>query len=375
MNQNSVKFQRITSNPLIEEKEIDAILLKKPENISYILGFPVESEILVLIAGAKPELLENSIIILSNPLEYDKIKDNIISNNFLKNNTTIIEVPGINSNFTIEYLNNLGLKTLGFEEDFISVKKYKEWKQNLSISKFIPASEILIEARMIKTEEEIKKIEKAAKLGDIGFKAIMNNIKIGISEKELAAIAEYEMRKSGSDGTSFDTIIASGINSSYPHATTSEKKLEDGDLVIIDIGAKFDCYCSDMSRSFIFGKKSQDKMRLINLVTEALEIALDNAKVGIKCCELDKKIRDFFQKKDKIWGSRFIHGLGHGVGLEIHEQPFINSKSEIELKKNMVITLEPGLYVPNLGGARVEDLIVIKEKGVKILNSSEKFYY
>ena len=183
------------------------------------------------------------------------------------------------------------------------------------------------------------------------------------------------MRKAGSDGTSFSTIVASGEQSAYTHAKTSNKKIQDGDLIIVDIGAKYRGYCSDMTRTFIFGKESQEKIKLVNLINDGQQYALKKIKAELKCADIDKLVRDFFINKNKEWASRFIHGLGHGVGIDIHENPYLNPSSLYTLKENMVVTVEPGLYIPGLGGARTEDQVVIKKNGFKSLTNSKKYYY
>ena len=218
-------------------------------------------------------------------------------------------------------------------------------------------------------------MKKSAKLGNIGFNAIFDSIEEGKTEKQLAAEAEYAMRKAGSDGTSFDTIVASGEQSAFPHATTSEKKIHDGDIILVDIGARFEGYCSDMTRTFIFGKVDSEKAKLINLVNDCQQFVLNNIKAGEKCVEMDKLARDFFINEEKKWSSRFIHNLGHGVGIDIHENPYLSPTSLEILEKNMVVTVEPGLYIPGIGGARTEDQIVIKKESFFSLTESKKYYY
>ncbi|MFX0140671.1 MAG: M24 family metallopeptidase, partial [Candidatus Hodarchaeota archaeon] len=304
------KIKRIRSHEKFEG--LDAIFITKPQNILYILGFKIESETFIMIPKEDLKVANGKIWVFLNALEYDQAKD-IIGND--KEMTKIIEIkqiPAGRPKFVQKTVNKLKLNTVGFEDDFISVKRYEDWKKNFSLPNFVGASDIINHARLIKTEEEIERIKKAAELGDIGFKTIFDSVEEGKTEKELAAEAEYAMRKVGSEGTSFDTIVASGEKSAYPHSLTSEKKVQNGDLIIVDLGARYDGYCSDMTRSFIFGKKSQDKMDLINLVNDGNQFALDNVRAGIKCQELDKLTRDFFIEKRKDWGSRFLHSLGHG---------------------------------------------------------------
>ncbi len=372
------KIQRIKNHHLFDS--IDALLIRKPQNILYILGFDIESETTILILNMEKSKHYSQILVFVNALEYDETKAQIEQNTTLKNEIEIIKIAKAEENVIEKTIKQLKLNKLGFEDDFINVKLFEQFKEKFKKIKLIGASEILLDARLIKTEKEIQKIKKAAELGIIGFNTIFERIEEEMTEKELAAMAEYAMRKEGADGIAFKTIVASGNRSAFPHGKTSEKKIRKGDIIIVDIGAIYDGYCSDMTRSFIFdGKNAQNfskKAELINLVNEGQKKALDEVKGGKKASELDSIVREFFKNENKEWGERFIHSLGHGVGIEVHEEPYISSISEDILKKGMCITIEPGLYIQGLGGARTEDLLVVKKNGYENLTSKlEKFYY
>ncbi|MHA1490064.1 MAG: M24 family metallopeptidase [Promethearchaeota archaeon] len=370
------RIEKIRSQEKFINSEIDAIFVIKPENIIYILGFKIESDVLIIIPKKDQYLFDNKVLLFLNALEYNQVKKKILTNiNGLSKEIEIIQIPPGKPNFFRKTIKKYKLSSVGFEDDYISVKRYREWKQKYSISKFISCSEIIKKARIVKTQKEIDIMKKSAKLGNIGFNAIFGSIEEGKTEKQLAAEAEYAMRKAGSDGTSFDTIVASGEQSAFPHATTSEKKVHDGDIILVDIGARFEGYCSDMTRTFIFGKVDSEKAKLINLVNDCQQLVLNNIKAGEKCVEMDKLARDFFIKEAKKWGSRFIHNLGHGVGIDVHENPYLSPTSQEILEKNMVVTVEPGLYIPGLGGARTEDQIVIKKESFFSLTESKKYYY
>ena len=367
------KVNRIRSHEKFAD--IDAIFITKPENVIYILGFKIESDVFIMISREDLKDSDGKIWIFLSALEYDQANKIIQNDKTMSEIFDIKQIPSGKPKFIQKSINKLKLNTVGFEDDYISVKKYEDWKKKFSNPVFIGASEIINRARLIKTEKEIQRMKKAAEFGDIGFKTIFNAIEEDKTEKELAAEAEYVMRKAGSDGTSFDTIVASGENSAYPHSITSDKKIQNGDVIIVDIGARYKGYCSDMTRSFIFGKKDQEKIDLINLVNEGQQYALDNVKAGLNCRDLDKLTRDFFIDRKKEWGSRFLHSLGHGVGIDIHESPYLSPISQEILEENMVVTVEPGLYIEGLGGARTEDQIVIKEDGFTPLTNSKKYYY
>lgn len=371
------KLKRIRTHDKFDT--IDALLINKPENIMYLLGFNIESETSILIPSPNKEKSPPEITIYLNALEFDRAKAKLEQNKDLRNEVNLIKVPRNESEFVEKNINNFDITTLGFEDDFVTVETYNKWHNIFDEMQLEGCSEILMDARLIKTEQEIENMIKAAEFGIIGFDTIYKECKAGISEKELAAKAEFAMRKAGSEGTAFDTIVATGESSAYPHTYSSDKKVEKGDLVLVDIGARFNGYCSDMSRTFIFdGKQSGDfdkKARLVNLVNKGQQKALEEIKAGKRCSEIDKLVRDFFKNANKEWGGRFIHSLGHGVGLEIHERPYLSSESDNTLKTGMCVTVEPGLYIPGFGGARTEDLVMIKEDGYTSLTPAEKYDY
>ncbi len=361
------KLERIKSHEKFDD--LDGILIVKPENVLYLLGFKVESEVFILIPR------EGRFWVFLNALEYDQAKKNIELDYELSKIVEIKQIPAGRPKFIQREINKLKFNAIGFEDEFISVNRYERWMTKFKINRFKGISDVLSDARLVKTQEELNRMKKASELGDIGFKAIFEIVKEGMTEKELAAEAEFAMRKAGSDGTSFDTIVASGEQSAYPHAKTSDKKVENGDLIIVDIGAIYNGYCSDMTRTFILGKNDANKARLVNLVNEGQKFGLDKIKAGLNCADLDKLVRDFFIEQHGEWGNRFIHSLGHGVGIDIHENPYLSPVSKFVLRENMVVTIEPGLYIPGLGGARTEDMVVIKEDGFISLTKSEKYYF
>ncbi|MFX1239164.1 MAG: M24 family metallopeptidase [Promethearchaeota archaeon] len=355
-------------------KKVDGMLITKPENILYLLGFKIESESLLFVPNTEKKKSDEKIVLFLTPLEYDQARNKVETDKELVKGVNLRLIPPGNLRFVEKTIKKMGLKKVGFEEDHVTYKKYIDWKEKFKIDEFVGLSDVISSARMQKTSEEIERIKKAAQMSDIGFETIFNVIKEGMTEKELAAEAEYEMRKAGSGGTSFDTIVASGEKTMYPHASTGDRKIEDGDLILVDIGAIYRGYCSDMSRTFIFGTKDKEKQALIRLVNEGQQFALDFVRDGIKCSELDKKTREFFINKHSEWGSRFIHSLGHGVGVEVHERPHLSLISQDTLEEGMILTIEPGLYIPGLGGARTEDLIKVKKDGFSSLTQSEKWH-
>ncbi len=224
--------------------------------------------------------------------------------------------------------------------------------------------------REIKTQEEIGKIKKAQQIAEKAFDDILSFIKIGVREIEIAARLENIMRINGSNGFSFDTIAIAGKNTSKPHGVPADYKVQHGDFVTMDFGAVFDSYRSDMTRTVAVGSVSSKQAEVYNTVLTAQEEALKILKAGIKCQKADKVARDIIKKAG--YGEYFGHSLGHGVGIEVHETPNLAPLSKAVLREGNVVTVEPGIYIPEEFGVRIEDFVVITESGFENLTSSPK---
>ena len=222
--------------------------------------------------------------------------------------------------------------------------------------------------RAIKEPEELEKMRKAAELGSLGFDFVKTLLKEGIKEKEIARKLELFWKERGGKGFAFDPIIAFGENSALPHYHTGDRALKRGDPVLIDIGVIFEEYHSDMTRTLFFGEPSAQMKEIYLIVEAAQKKAFDKAAVGITCGEVDKAAREHIEEKG--YAKAFVHGLGHGVGLEIHEWPYLKNKApyaDIPLVEGMCVTLEPGIYLPKIGGVRIEDTVHIGSSGPESL--------
>ena len=224
--------------------------------------------------------------------------------------------------------------------------------------------------RLIKDERELENLWQAAKIADGAFERLLKEIKAGMTEKELAARLEYYMRSLGSEGVSFDTIVASGHRSALPHGAPTDKIIEVGDFVTFDFGALYNGYHSDTTRTVVMGMANSWHRELYTVVQEAQYRGMKAARPGITGQELDKEIRDYIESRG--YGKFFTHGLGHGVGLEIHELPNINSKGDIVLQEGMVFSIEPGVYIQGRGGVRIEDTVVLTKEGAHSLTTLKK---
>jgi len=277
--------------------------------------------------------------------------------------------PNSFERFLIPLLKRYPGKTIGFESNSVSYAQFKNWSSKLNAD-WKPLSGAVEQLRMIKDEQEIGRIEKAAQIVDDSFAHILTFIKEGVLEREIAIELEHFMRKAGAERFAFELIVASGKRSAMPHATNSHNEIKKNSFLVLDIGAVFGGYCSDMSRTVFLGKAHADDKTTYQAVLDAQTGALDSIECEKKASEIDKKARDILEERGL--GIYFGHNLGHGVGLEIHELPVLGPKSNDVLKPGMVFTVEPGVYLHNKGGVRIEDLVTLKPGGIEILTKSPK---
>ena len=262
------------------------------------------------------------------------------------------------------------VREVGFEDRSMVCSTYISYKERLRSVQLIPLEDSLVRERRIKTPKELELLKKAEAIGDQAFSGILSVLRVGMTELEVAAELEYRMKKAGAVGLSFDTIAASGIHSSMPHAIPSEKKLEEGDFLTMDFGCIYQGYCSDMTRTVVIGKADKEQKKVYQTVLEAQRLAMEGLRPGMRCCDVDRIARNHIE--DAGYGAYFGHGLGHSVGLYIHESPALNTRDETILEPGMIETIEPGIYIPGFGGVRIEDMGVVTEEGYESFASSPK---
>lgn len=253
------------------------------------------------------------------------------------------------------------IKALGVEKS-ISLQLYLNYVEEFK-GEIVPMPDLVRIMRQHKEAEEIKCLKKAFSIADKAFAMLMQEIEPGMSETEVAAKLEYHMKCLGSEMPSFDTIIASGPNSSCPHAQPGNRKLKKGEMVKIDFGAVYKGYHSDMTRTVFLGPATAKFKKIYSIVAKAQKAAIEKLKVGVKCNEVDKAARDFIC--DAGFGDNFGHGLGHSLGLEVHEMPSLSAKCEAAVEPGMIFTIEPGIYLPGWGGIRIEDVFLVEKDGLK----------
>jgi Xaa-Pro dipeptidase len=263
-----------------------------------------------------------------------------------------------------------GITFVGINFSGLSHTDYLSLKEKLPDKEFVDVGESISSLRQIKSERELTKLREAAKIVSKVGEAIPNMLKEGMSENELAALVNYEMMKNGASSPSFDTIAAFGPDAAEPHFSGGKRKLKKGEVVLVDFGAKFQRYCSDMTRTYFFGKPDKEMQEMYETVFKAQEAGFKAIKSGENGRVVDgasRKVIDSSRFK-----GRFIHGLGHGLGLNVHDHPALSPQGDFYLKENMVVTVEPGVYISKKGGVRIEDDVIVTKNGGQIITSAPR---
>lgn len=342
----------IKLNDLLQKN--DAILLTSPHNMRYFSGFS-GGEGGVFVTSEKRIVFTDSRY--TEQAEAEAVEFEIIETNSWQKEVCKAALAS-------------GVKKLVIEDESLSIAEFKALEKELGKIKTVFGSAELKKLRMVKTEREISKIQKAADIASDAFEYVLGVIKPGLTERELAAEIEYFMKKNGGEGTSFDTIAVSGEKTSLPHGVPTDKPIEYGDFVTMDFGCKVGGYCSDMTRTIVVGKATEEQKKIYNTVKSAQQAGLDFLHSGVLGSEADEVARKVIENAG--YGEYFRHSLGHGVGLLIHELPNLSPKSELVLEENMIVTCEPGIYIPGLGGVRIEDMVCIKSDGIENLTRIPK---
>lgn len=321
----------------LEEHKLDGLLITSPYNRRYASNFTGTAGV-VLISK------EKAIFITDFRYVEQALKQ-----------CTGFEVVQQKATITKEIANQIainGIKRLGFEQEHVTYSSFKEYEKTLK-TELVPVSGIIEKLRLIKTDAEIKILKEAAEIADAAFTHILSFIRPGISELDVSNELEFFMRASGATSSSFDTIVASGYRSALPHGVASDKVIEKGDLVTMDYGAYYNGYISDITRTVAVGEINEQLKEIYDIVLEAQKRGINGIKPGMSGKKADALTRDYIVEKG--YGEYFGHSTGHGIGLEVHEGPALSVKSDIILETGMVVTVEPGIYIPNLGGVRIED--------------------
>jgi Xaa-Pro aminopeptidase len=281
----------------------------------------------------------------------------------------IVEHKGLMVQEIAKQAERLGIQQLGFEQQHVTFAEFALYKKSIS-AQLVPVSDIVEKLRLIKTDSEIKILKEAAKIADAAFEHILTFIRPGVTELDVSNELEFFMRKQGAASSSFDIIVASGYRSALPHGVASQKVIEKGEFVTLDFGAYYQGYCSDITRTIAVGAVSEQLKTIYDTVLQAQLRGMNGIKAGMTGKEADALTRDYIAEKG--YGQYFGHSTGHGLGMEVHESPGLSMKSDTILQPGMVVTVEPGIYIANVGGVRIEDDTVITLEGNESLTHSTK---
>ncbi|PKM83640.1 MAG: Xaa-Pro dipeptidase [Firmicutes bacterium HGW-Firmicutes-13] len=339
----------------LHEKELEGILISNPINCSYLSGFTGTSVYLLIMT--EEAYLITDFRYLDQAVEEAPLFSLIsLKNTF----TSTVE----------EIVKKKRLKKMGFEQNHLTVYWYETLKKILGDVELVPLYQEVETLRAVKDEGEIRLIKEAAEIAEKSFEKILNYLKPGVMEEDIANELEYILKKEGGQKAAFDFIVASGKRSSLPHGAASKKKVEPGDIVVLDFGIYYNGYCSDITRTVAINYAGERERRLYKLVLSAQKEAIQGIKEGLTGEEADALARQVITKAG--YGENFGHGLGHGVGLEVHEEPRLSANTKSILKQGMVVTIEPGVYFSGWGGIRIEDMVVIRESKCELLTQKLK---
>jgi Xaa-Pro aminopeptidase len=337
-----------------KELNIDSILITNPYNRRYISNFTGTAGVVLI--------TEEKAYFITDFRYTEQAEKQAIG-------FEIVQHKGLIQDEVKRLVEENGVKRLGFEENDLTYAQYLSYQKGMK-AEFIPVSNVVEKIRLIKTEDEIKILKEAADIADAAFKHIIEFIRPGLTEKEVSNELEFFMRKCGADSSSFDIIVASGARSALPHGVASDKIIEKGDMVTLDYGAFYKGYISDITRTIAVGEPSNQLKEIYQIVYDAQMKAMNEIRPGLTGKQADAIARDYITSKG--YGQNFGHSTGHGIGLEVHEGPSLSMRSNLVLEKGMVVTVEPGIYLPGVGGVRIEDDIVLTDDHNETLTHSTK---
>ncbi len=347
-----MKLQKIRQ--ALQQADLPALLVTSAYSRRYLTGFTGTAGVAVITA--------DEAFFITDFRYTEQANDQIEGYEIIEQKTTLIEAVA-------QLVEDKQLTKLGFEQDAMTYAEYDRYANALK-AELVPTSGLVEKIRLIKTEDELTIIKQACKIADDAYEHILTFIKPGMTELEVSNELEFFMRKQGATSSSFDIIVASGTRSALPHGVATEKVIESGDFVTLDFGAYYNGYVSDVTRTLAVGEPSDKLKEIYQVVLDSQLLALEKIKPGMTGKEADAISRDYIASKG--YGEAFGHSLGHGIGLEVHEGPGLSSRSDVVLEPGMVITIEPGIYLPGIGGVRIEDDALVTETGVEKLTHTSK---
>lgn len=347
----------------MQQHGMDTLLITDPKHVYYLTGFlsnPHERFMgLLLTAGSGP-------VLFAPALDGEAAKAAIGAMELITHQDT--EDPYRLLRQRLGSDRSIG--TFGLEKEYVTLDRYERLQEALQFSASADIGPVLREMRIRKSPEEIKRMRHAVKLIEQVLELSLKQVKEGVTENELVAEVEYQIRKLGADGPSFDSMVLFGEKTALPHGVPGERKLQSGDMIMFDIGVYANGYASDITRTFGFGELSAEQIHIYETVLAANEAAIAAIKPGVTFGSIDKAARDVIEAAG--YGPYFNHRLGHGLGIDVHEFPSVHGQNELFLREGNVFTVEPGIYVPGVAGVRIEDDVTVTDSGVDVLTSFPK---
>jgi Xaa-Pro aminopeptidase len=341
----------------------DALVISHPFNRRYLTGFegddlpPNESSGHVIIG------LERAVLVVGS-LEAQRAREQATGFEIFHRVRPLALADAM-------VLNEIGAKRVGFEEDAILYKDWQTITQNLNPgSTFVESGDLVSDIRAIKTADEIELLTRSIEITDQAIERVVPTIQVGDTERQIALRLDVAMRDFGASGSSFPTIVASGPNSALPHHEPSDRQIQEGEPIVIDMGALYEGYCADLTRTVWVGEPNETLRQIYPIVMRAIEATEAELRPGMSGKEGDGIAREVIAGAG--FGGFFPHGLGHGVGVQIHELPNMSPRSDAPLAPGHIVTIEPGVYLPGKGGVRIEDVAVIEENGIRVLTRASK---
>ena len=351
---------------LLGRKQLDALLVTQPANRRYLSGYSAEDHgiqesagVLLVPRRGQPRLLTDSRFILQAEEEATGFAVSLYQQGLMASLRRLLP--------------ELGVRRLGFESHYllhVTAGRLARTAEKIGVA-LVPVTDMVEPLRTVKTEAEIAKIRAAVLLNEQVFQRVYRTIRPGMTEAAIALSLETAMREMGASGPSFATIVAFGTNAAKPHAVPGSRVLALRETVLIDMGLVLDGYCADMTRTVVMGKPDPVFGERLRIVRRAQLAAIQTIRAGVTSREVDLAARRVIREAG--YGAQFGHALGHGVGLEVHEEPRLSSRCRKKLRAGMVVTVEPGIYLPQWGGIRLENMVVVRERGCEVLNRDTTF--
>lgn len=339
----------------LKEEEVGGLLITNETNVHYITNF-TGSESVLLITPERDYLFTDFRYV-------EQAQQDIPWIMIVEKKVSLIKT-------ICGKLKRLKIKKLYIESLYLTFDQYDEIRRNTNEIHIVPTKGIIEEYRKRKTSEELEKIRTAIDIAERAYYRIRKKILTGVSEKKIADFLEFEIRNQGGERSSFEIICAAGPRASQPHARATTRSIHKKDTILIDWGACFRFYNSDLTRISFVDKISTEFKKIYQIVLDAQRFAIDRVRPGRMAKEIDSAARNYIVKKG--FSKCFGHGVGHGIGLEVHEGPIINRRSKEILEENMVFTIEPGIYIPGWGGVRIEDMVLVSSSGCSVLSNIPK---